>query len=168
MLSSSPAVRRKFYELYRLPAPANSTAPLSRTSSPTTSPAKNASPVANGHHSMHSDPFTLMVLETIKLIQSALALWGMFGNTRHDLEVDGLFCDETKAGIFQWRRVMGMEHEESMRLEVGQTVGRADPQKETSGGCIDPKTLAALLSSVTSVRYQLAALGIERVCAGRD
>ena len=36
-------------------------------------------------------------------------------------------------------------------------------QKETSGGCIDPKTLAALLSSVTSVRYQLDVLGIEQV-----
>lgn len=37
-------------------------------------------------------------------------------------------------------------------------------EKETSGGCIDPKTLAALLSSVTSVRYQLDALGVEKVC----
>jgi hypothetical protein len=59
-----------------------------------------------------------MAIELIKLIQAALALWGMFGTTRDDLEVDGLFCDETKAGILQWRRVMGMEHEESMRLEV--------------------------------------------------
>ena len=36
-------------------------------------------------------------------------------------------------------------------------------QKETSGGCIDPKTLTALLSSITSVRYQLAALGADRL-----
>lgn len=36
-------------------------------------------------------------------------------------------------------------------------------QKETSGGCIDPRTLAVLLSSVTSVRYQLGVLGIEKL-----
>ena len=38
-----------------------------------------------------------------------------------------------------------------------------DEQKETSGGCIDPKTLAALLSSITSTRYQLDALDVEKV-----
>jgi hypothetical protein len=59
-----------------------------------------------------------MLKELVKLIQAALALWGMFGTDREDLEIDGLFCDETKAGIFQWRREMGMEHEESLKLEV--------------------------------------------------
>lgn len=39
----------------------------------------------------------------------------------------------------------------------------ADKQKETSGGCIDPRTLAVLLSSVTSARYQLGVLGIEKL-----
>jgi hypothetical protein len=39
---------------------------------------------------------------------------------------------------------------------------KADRQKETSGGCIDPKTLAALLSSITSTRYQLDALAVEK------
>ena len=117
----SIAVRRKFCELYRLPAPAHPTAPLSRTNSPTKSPSNTASPTAltNGHHPILSDPFTVMVIEMVKLVQAALALWGMFGTSRDDLEVDGLFCDETKVGIFHWRRVMGMEHEESMRLEVG-------------------------------------------------
>ena len=90
-----------------------------------------------------------MVLELVKIIQSALKLWGMIGD---EVEIDGFFCDETKRGIFAWRRTMGMEHEESMRLE-----------KETSGGCIDPKTLAALTSSITSVRYQLDALDVEKV-----
>ena len=114
------AVRRKFYELYRLPVPSNPTAPLSRTNSPTTSPSNVVSPVglANSHHPILSDPFTSIVKETVKLVQAALAIWGMFGTTREDPEVDGHFCDETKTGIFKWRRVMGMDHEESMRLEV--------------------------------------------------
>lgn len=34
-------------------------------------------------------------------------------------------------------------------------------QKETVGGCIDPKTLASLLSSVTSVTYELNVLGVD-------
>jgi hypothetical protein len=108
-----------------------------------------------------------MVTELVKLIQAALAIWGMFGTDRKDMEIDGLFCDETKAGISQWRREMGMEHEESLKLEVSSSARvsyDADVmQKETSGGCIDPKTLAALLSSVTSTRYHLAQLGVEKV-----
>lgn len=54
----------------------------------------------------------------VKLVQAALAIWGVYGVDKEEVEVDGLFCDETKAGIFQWRRLMGIEHEESMRLEV--------------------------------------------------
>ncbi|GFZ47816.1 hypothetical protein JCM24511_05563 [Saitozyma sp. JCM 24511] len=150
-----PALRRKFHELYRLPTPPGQGAPIGRTVSPTTSPSKpEGSPgsPSSSNHPVLSDPFTLMLKELVKLIQAALALWGMFGTDREDLEIDGLFCDETKAGIFQWRREMGMEHEESLKLE-----------KETSGGCIDPKTLAALLSSVTSTRYHLAQLGVEKL-----
>ncbi|CAD6576100.1 MAG: hypothetical protein TREMPRED_001578 [Tremellales sp. Tagirdzhanova-0007] len=145
-----PAVRRKFYELYRISPPSNANTSLSRSDSPSTSPSKTASPVTpiNATQLIFPDTFTLVVIELIKLIQSALAIWGLFGADREDLEIDGLFCDETKTAIFQWRRDMGMEHEESM---------------QTSGGCIDPKTLAALLSSVTSVRYQLDVLGIEQL-----
>ncbi|KAK8847532.1 hypothetical protein IAR55_005390 [Kwoniella newhampshirensis] len=153
--SPIPALRRKFHELYRIPVPAHA-APLSRTTSPSSSPSNNlsASPLAaaqDTHDAINSDPFTYLVIELVKLIQSALALWGMFGLNREDMEIDGLFCDETKAAIFQWRRVMGMEHEESLKLE-----------KETSGGCIDPKTLAALLSSVTSVHYELDVLDLPK------
>ncbi|WVQ98166.1 hypothetical protein IAU59_005288 [Kwoniella sp. CBS 9459] len=159
-----PALRRKFHELYRIPVPTHAV-PLSRTSSPTTSPTKplsastSASPMSDTHSPSHqrqhthdaiaSDPFTYLIIELVKLIQSSLLLWGLFGSPR---DIDGLFCDETKTGIFKWRRLMGMEHEESLKLE-----------KETSGGCIDPKTLAALLSSITSVHYKLDALDVEKL-----
>ncbi|KAK6903592.1 hypothetical protein I203_107097 [Kwoniella mangroviensis CBS 8507] len=159
MESPIPALRRKFHELYRIPQPAHSTVPLSRNTSPTTSPTNkqtlSTSPLSESlsqNYDITSDPFTFLVIELVKLIQASLALWGLYGHIRGDMEIDGLFCDETKAGIFRWRRIMGMEHEESLKLE-----------KETSGGCIDPKTLAALLSSVTSVHYQLDALDVEKL-----
>ena len=58
-----------------------------------------------------------MLVEMVKIIQSALVLWGM---VEDGIVGDGLFCDETKKGIFAWRRAMGMEHEESMRMEVSE------------------------------------------------
>lgn len=115
----SPAVRRKFFELYSIPAPPST--PLSRTTSPAASPSRpdSASP---GHpaspSALHSDPFTYMLLELVRLVQACLAMWGMVSE---ELEVDGLFCDETKKGVFAWRKAMGMEHEESMRMEVGRS-----------------------------------------------
>jgi hypothetical protein len=54
-----------------------------------------------------------MVKEIVKLIQASLAIWGLFGSNREDLEVDGLFCNETKEGITRWMQIMGMhEHSE--------------------------------------------------------
>nr|XP_019008341.1 uncharacterized protein I206_06900 [Kwoniella pini CBS 10737]OCF47122.1 hypothetical protein I206_06900 [Kwoniella pini CBS 10737] len=155
--SPIPALRRKFHELYKIPQPTHPIIPLSRNSSPSTSPkdAKTFSPsplADNTQADITSDPFTFLVIELVKLIQASLTLWGLFCSPSNNLEIDGLFCDETKAGIFQWRRIMGMEHEESLKLE-----------KETSGGCIDPKTLSALLSSVTSVHYEMDALGVEKL-----
>jgi hypothetical protein len=55
-----------------------------------------------------------MVLEIVRLIQASLALWGFFPAEM----TDGLFCDETKRGIGDWRKCMGMETEDSMKIEV--------------------------------------------------
>lgn len=49
-----------------------------------------------------------MVREMVKLIQASLAIWGLFGADREDLEIDGLFCNETKEGVARWRDLMGM------------------------------------------------------------
>ncbi|ODN79552.1 hypothetical protein L202_03507 [Cryptococcus amylolentus CBS 6039] len=172
--SPIPALRRKFHDLYRIPTlspqPTQATA-----SSPTRSMSISGSPqrhrqlasptIPNGdgpaHDAISSDPFMYLIVELVKVIQAALALWGMFEDVGEDahgrvvgpgMEIDGLFCDETKGAIFRWRRSMGMEHEESLKIE-----------KETSGGCIDPKTLTALLSSITSLHYQLEVLDVERL-----
>lgn len=56
-----------------------------------------------------------MVVETIKLVQTALAIWGLFGLDR---DIDGLFCDETKVGVAKWRELMGMDKGEAYKLEV--------------------------------------------------
>jgi hypothetical protein len=101
---------------------------------------------------LERDPLMLSTVELVKLIQGGLALWGFYGTLHEEIELDGRFCDETKAGIAKWRTAMGMEQEESLKLE-----------KETSGGCIDPRSLAVLLSSVTSARYLLGALNVERL-----
>jgi hypothetical protein len=75
-----------------------------------------------GGHPIYNDTFTLMLVELVRLVQGALALWGFYGinmDGQGEVELDGLFCDETKKGIFAWRKAMGMEREDSMRLEVG-------------------------------------------------
>lgn len=165
------ALRRKFIELYRLPSPPNSAVPLSRTTSPVTStpPRSAVSPISpNLHSDLRPDPFSAMVIETVKLIQAALAIWGLFGADREDLELDGLFCDETKTGIQQWSYRMGLEMDEGGRLEVS-SCGTCPSsnwslmrhQNDTSGGCIDPKKLAALLSSITAVTYELNVIGVD-------
>jgi hypothetical protein len=63
------------------------------------------------------DPFAIMVQRVVELVQAALAIWGLYGAGRDELDINGLFCDETKAGIFKWRQIMGME-KETLKLEV--------------------------------------------------
>ncbi|BEI81264.1 hypothetical protein CcaverHIS002_0204240 [Cutaneotrichosporon cavernicola] len=177
------AVRRKLYELYRIPVPSSAKlqGSASRAGSPQQSPIRSthsrSQSLAFEHArqrsikgsprdvspsseeiqvvtaaSLERDPLMLSTVELVKLIQGGLALWGFYGAQHEEIELDGLFCDETKAGIANWRTAMGMEQEENLKLE-----------KETSGGCIDPRTLAVLLSSVTSSRYLLGALNVERL-----
>lgn len=68
---------------------------------------------------LERDPLMLSTVELVKLIQAALAIWGFYGTKHEEIEIDGLFCDETKAGISKWRTAMGMEREDSLKLEVG-------------------------------------------------
>jgi hypothetical protein len=63
------------------------------------------------------DPFAIMVQRVVELVQAGLAIWGLYGSQRDELDINGLFCDETKAGIFKWRQIMGME-KETLKLEV--------------------------------------------------
>ena len=69
------------------------------------------------------DPFAIMVQRVVELVQAALAIWGLYGSQRDELDINGLFCDETKAGIFKWRHIMGME-KETLKLEVSHTIYR--------------------------------------------
>lgn len=144
------AIRRNFNEQYRIPNGPNNTitAAPSRAGSPPQSPtsprhnwfnSQNGKPnwdgpsetnllssSTNSHANMEalcSDPIMLNVVELVKLIQSALAIWGLWGgytdsNKDNQLEPDGLFCDETKAAIAEWRRIMGMENDDNFKIEV--------------------------------------------------
>jgi hypothetical protein len=119
-LTISPALRRKFHELYKLPQPPQSstsppTSPLrhQRSNSVVQSPIQPV-PSAND---FRLDPFAIMVQKVVELVQAALAIWGLYGAQRDELDINGLFCDETKAGIFRWRQIMGME-KETLKLEV--------------------------------------------------
>lgn len=155
------AVRRKFYESYRIPMPggaqqaAGSTAtpragspPMSpvrgthshthslasglghvrarssnlagtpsRTGSPASRPSSEEAHVVSGA-ALERDPLMLATVELVKLIQGALALWGFYGTQHEEIELDGLFCDETKVGLSKWRAAMGMESEDRLKLEV--------------------------------------------------
>ena len=119
-LTISPALRRKFHELYKLPQPPQSsisppTSPLRphRSNSITQSPVSTAP----GTNDFRLDPFAIMVQRVVELVQAGLAIWGLYGAQRDELDINGLFCDETKAGIFKWRQIMGME-KETLKLEV--------------------------------------------------
>lgn len=133
-----PAVRRKFYELYRITPPKTAT-DETPTGSPPASPthsqghypslsSSTASAMTNGStasglgqptaEQVASNPVLLNIVELVKLLQASLALWGMYGTAHEEVEIDGLFCDETKAGMFAWRRLMGMESDDGFKLAV--------------------------------------------------
>lgn len=126
-----PAVRRKFYESYGIQPPKADDA----TSPPGSPTLQHTHSFGHSHHLslgsnnsassptaaiVWNDPLLLNTITTVKLIQGALALWGLFGPHAGDdcVEIDGLFCDETKAGIFRWRRVMGLEMDDAYKIEV--------------------------------------------------
>jgi len=123
-----PAVRRKFYELYRITQPKGGDieptngAPVSPPASPTTlqhgTVAASALFNQPAAETVANSPILLNVVELVKLLQGALTLWGMYGAENDEHEIDGLFCDETKAGLFEWRRVMGMESDDGFKLAV--------------------------------------------------
>lgn len=73
-----------------------------------------------------------MVLEVVKLIQASLALWGLFPLTE-GVEVDGLFCDETKRGMEDWRRVMGWREENADVREVSSHMSMAWREESYDG-----------------------------------
>lgn len=70
----------------------------------------------------------------VKLIQASLAIWGLFGTDREDLELDGLFCNETKEGISRWRQSMGMHEQLEVSLVSAKDENEADLGTERDNG----------------------------------
>ncbi|GJJ07467.1 hypothetical protein Clacol_001669 [Clathrus columnatus] len=89
--------------------------------------------------------FNHIVLELVKLVQSSLALFGIF-DCSHE-ERNGLLCDVTAEGILRWTDEIG---EPLLSLEPMERVG-------------DPSFVSALFSLVVSLRNKLQALGFSQV-----
>ncbi|KAF9821170.1 hypothetical protein IEO21_00778 [Rhodonia placenta] len=85
--------------------------------------------------------FNATVLELVKLIQAALAIFDMFDLSPE--ERNGLLCDVTSEGIKRWVTEVG---EQCMKVEHMERVA-------------DPTVVAALLSLILTVRNKLHALG---------
>ncbi|KAI0335485.1 hypothetical protein GY45DRAFT_1267616 [Cubamyces sp. BRFM 1775] len=86
--------------------------------------------------------FNATVLELVKLIQAALAIFGMF-DIRPE-ERNGLLCDVTCEGIQRWV------------TEIGEPFLKIEPTEKVA----DPIVIAALLSLILSMRSKLHALGL--------
>ncbi|KAF9485336.1 hypothetical protein BDN70DRAFT_910221 [Pholiota conissans] len=84
--------------------------------------------------------FIASVLELVKLVQAALAVFGLFPS---DITIDGLLCDYTVQGIEKW-----VAH-----------IGSPCVGLESTDRVADPSFVAALLSLVLATRNRLAYLG---------
>ncbi|RXW25248.1 hypothetical protein EST38_g606 [Candolleomyces aberdarensis] len=89
--------------------------------------------------------FTATVLELVKLIQAALAIFACYGSLSPPspaIVLDGLLCDETVEGIHKWI------------AEIGEPCLGLEPTERVA----DPSIVSALLSMVLAIRNRLAAL----------
>ncbi|EJU06396.1 hypothetical protein DACRYDRAFT_40461, partial [Dacryopinax primogenitus] len=89
------------------------------------------------YHLTPSTPFSLTVITLIKLVQSALFIFGCFPPAP-ELR-DGLLCDITESGLQKWM------------AEIGEPVYDLEP----SARILDDQVVAALLSSITAARQRL-------------
>ncbi|CDO75604.1 hypothetical protein BN946_scf184858.g44 [Trametes cinnabarina] len=86
--------------------------------------------------------FNTTVLELVRLIQAALAIFGMFDLAPE--ERNGLLCDVTCEGIQKWV------------TEIGEPYLKIEPTEKVA----DPSVIAALFSLILSTRSKLHALGL--------
>ncbi|KAI0771647.1 hypothetical protein BD413DRAFT_625156 [Trametes elegans] len=86
--------------------------------------------------------FNATVLELVKVIQAALAIFGMFELALE--ERNGLLCDVTCEGIQRWV------------AEIGEPFLKIEPTEKLA----DPTVIAALFSLILSTRSKLHALGL--------
>ncbi|KAG6897456.1 hypothetical protein C0992_001456 [Termitomyces sp. T32_za158] len=160
LISPSDATKSRFISTYCMPqsiaAESRShshsssfvryTSENSATSSSSVSKPKPALALALPKAKPNPD-FIDTVLELVKLIQAALALFGMYRLVPKSQTIcphrDGLLCDETVDAIRRWI------------LDIGQPCVGLEPMERIA----DPMFVAALISLVLSVRHKLAAIG---------
>jgi len=114
----SDTTKDRFLSMYHLPDPSTIPGFKSHTKSTSLDPSKMKhssldlskpsapSPIAPSNTTHAKTLFNASVVELIKLIQTALAIFGMFPvaypEPRKQLEADGLLCDVTVEGIQRW------------------------------------------------------------------
>ncbi|THH06359.1 hypothetical protein EW146_g9636, partial [Bondarzewia mesenterica] len=91
-----------------------------------------------------TEVFGTTTLELVKLLQTGLAIFGMFDLSPE--ERNGLLCDVTVDGIQRWI------------VEIGERLVGVEPAERVA----DPTIVSALLSLVASTRNKLYALGFDR------
>ncbi|KZV71378.1 hypothetical protein PENSPDRAFT_684615 [Peniophora sp. CONT] len=87
--------------------------------------------------------FSLTVLTLVKLLQTALSLFGLFPET---LTPDGLLCDVTAASLQRWV------------VSLGEPYLGVEPMERIA----DPSAVCGLLSMITATRAKLSALGFSQ------
>jgi hypothetical protein len=121
-----------------------------------------------------SELFNVTVLELVKLIQAALAIFGMFplslpfedcGTSKFD----GLLCDLTVEGIQRWvtevgEPCVGVEVRNFLSYDLNMCTESWIYCLQPMERIADPVAVAALLSLVLAMRNQLAAIGHNHVC----
>ena len=163
-LIESETTKDKFLSMYHLPDPiptnANSLGTKNKSHSLSsrsnalplsqhTSPILPNSPTSTPTKAKSRTLFNATVLELVKLIQSALAIYGFFPLPLVIGEfADGLLCDITVQGIQKW---------------IGEIGANCCPGVQTVERVLDPSIVSALLSLVLASRNKLAALGYNQV-----
>lgn len=95
--------------------------------------------------------FNDLVLELVKLVQTALYLFGLYGCVGSE-EIDGLLCNETLAATRKWRATFSKDPIKRQQ----------DYPDDVYMAHLGPEVVAELLSTVSCIRYKLGILDIEK------
>lgn len=62
--------------------------------------------------SQSSSSFTTLIIELVKLVQTALYMHGLYGINAGE-DIDGLLCNETLAAIRKWRQLFSKDRRDA-------------------------------------------------------
>lgn len=111
------------------------------------------------------DKFRTAVLELVRLVQTALYIFGAPEFANIDLR-DGLLCDVTEHELSEWSNQIG---EKLLGLEVREHCMYAPTEPlQPPERLLDPAHVSGMLSTIINVRNKLATIQSSPVCYFRD